>query len=127
VDLRSEALDLGIDPMPQEANNVGITQTAAGLVRVKGTLANPSTGVDLMGAGKAALKVGAAVATGGLSLLGDALIGQATKDPHPCQTAKGLTPAKTSGSTSKSGTSSSSGSSNPADAIGGAMKGLFGK
>jgi hypothetical protein len=61
VNLRSEALDLGFDPMPQGAR-VGITQTTAGLVRVGGTLGAPSVGIDALGAGKAALKVGAAVA-----------------------------------------------------------------
>jgi uncharacterized protein involved in outer membrane biogenesis len=119
VNLRSEALDLGIDPMPQ-GGSTGITQTTAGMVRVGGTLGAPSVGLDVVGAGKAALKVGAAVATGGLSLLGDALIGEATNDPHPCLTAKGEAPAKSSAPAKQP-------SSSPASGIGGAVKGLFGK
>ncbi len=118
VDLRSEVLDLGFDLMPQ-GPSVGITQTTAGLVRVGGTLASPSVGIDALGAGKAALKVGAAVATGGLSLLGDTLLNEGTKDAHPCRTARGEAPAKSSGPTSDI--------SAPAKAFGGAMKGLFGK
>ncbi|MBN2751745.1 MAG: AsmA family protein [Rhodospirillaceae bacterium] len=125
IDLRSEALSLGVDPTPQEAN-VGITQMTAGLVRITGTLGAPSVGVDALGAGKAALKVGAAVATGGLSLLGNALIGEVTNDPHPCQTAKGLTSSKSNGTTTKSSSSPPS-RPDPAKALDGAMKGLFGK
>jgi hypothetical protein len=90
------------------------------MVRVGGTLGAPSVGLDVVGAGKAALKVGAAVATGGLSLLGDALIGEATNDPHPCLTAKGEAPAKSSAPAKQP-------SSSPASGIGGAVKGLFGK
>ncbi len=125
VNLRSEALDLGIDPMPQGAGT-GIAQATAGMVRVGGTLGAPSVGLDVIGTGKAALKVGAAVATGGLSLLGDALLNEATKDPHPCLTAKGEAPAKSSGTTSGSSSGSTKKSSSESG-LGGAMKGLFGK
>ena len=41
---------------------------------------------------KKALSAGAALATGGLSLLAQGLIGRASADPHPCQTALGIAP-----------------------------------
>jgi hypothetical protein len=66
------------------------------LVRVTGTLASPSVGVDTLGSAKAALTVGSAVMTGGLSLLGQSLLSKTTADPHPCQTAlAGGTPPRT--------------------------------
>jgi hypothetical protein len=54
---------------------------------VTGTLADPSIGIDTLGSARAALSVGGAILTGGLSLLGEAAFSKATADPHPCQTA----------------------------------------
>ena len=44
-------------------------------------------GIDTLGSARAALSVGGAILTGGLSLLGEAALAKATADPHPCQTA----------------------------------------
>ena len=52
-----------------------------------GTLSDPSVGIDTLGSARAALSVGGAILTGGLSLLGEAALAKATADPHPCQTA----------------------------------------
>lgn len=120
VNLKTEALDLGINPEPK-GPSLGVTQATAGLVRVRGTMASPAVGLDAMGAGRTALKFGAAVATGGLSLLGDSLLNEATRDPNPCATARGEKPA------AQPQQQQQQKPSNPADAIGGAVKGLFGK
>jgi hypothetical protein len=56
-------------------------------VRVTGTLSNPSVGIDTLGSARAALSVGGAIMTGGLSLLGEMALKKGTADPHPCQTA----------------------------------------
>jgi AsmA family protein len=56
-------------------------------VRVTGTLSDPSIGVDRAGSARAALSVGGAIMTSGLSLLGEALYSRVTADPRPCQTA----------------------------------------
>jgi len=127
VNLKTEGLDLGFDTQPHGVGT-GVAKTATGLVRMGGTLADPSVKMSLAGAGKAALKVGAAIATGGLSLIGDAVLNEATKDANPCLTAKGEAP-KTSSSSQKAPTSGTSESKavTPRDAIGGALKGLFGK
>ena len=119
VNLKTEALDLSVTPVATGVGT-GLMQSAAGAVKVSGTLGEPSVGTDLAGAGKAALKVGAAVATGGLSLLGSAVLDSATKDSHPCATARGETQSQSGSSSSKSN-SKSSGSG-----ISGAVKGLFG-
>lgn len=138
ANLGTEAIDLGFNPVAR-GPSIGLTQVTAGLVRVRGTLANPAVGVDAIGAGKAAFKIGAAVATGGLSLLGDTLLNEMDRDPHPCRTALGGTapavemPAATEASpeAQPSQPSQPSQSKNPAEAIGGAVggavKGLFGK
>jgi len=126
VNLKTEALDLGFDTAPHGVGT-GIAKTATGLVRMQGTLANPSVGLDVLGTGKAAVKVGAAIATGGLSLLGDALLNEATKDSAPCATARGEASAKAQSSGQKTRSPATKKTLDPAAAVGGMMKGLFGK
>jgi len=99
IDLRTEALDLAVRPNVKEGIGIGAGALAE-LVRVTGTLSDPSVGIDTLGSARAALSVGGAILTGGLSLLGEAAIAKAIADPHPCQTAlaggtsTGGTPAK---------------------------------
>jgi hypothetical protein len=96
IDFRSEGLDLAVRPSVKEGIGIGASALAE-LVRVTGTLAEPSVGIDSLGSARAALSVGGAILTGGLSLLGEAAISKATTDPHPCQT------ALASGAASKAG------------------------
>jgi len=94
INLRTEALDLAIRPTVKEGIGIGAGALSE-LVRVTGTLGDPSVGIDTLGSARAALSVGGAILTGGLSLLGEAAYSKATADPHPCQTAlAGGTPAK---------------------------------
>jgi hypothetical protein len=86
INLRTEALDLAVRPTVKEGIGIGAGSLAE-LVRVGGTLAEPSVGIDKAGSARAALSVGGAFLTGGLSLLGELLYWKATADPHPCQTA----------------------------------------
>ncbi|HSF06075.1 MAG TPA: AsmA family protein [Methylomirabilota bacterium] len=85
VDLREETLDLAIRPSVTQGLRIGVANLAE-LVRVTGPLMEPRIGLDTMGAARQAVSVGAAVATGGLSLLGEAALRGAI-DPHPCQSA----------------------------------------
>lgn len=87
VDLRAEALDLGFTPQAREGLGLSVGGSLAGMTRLRGTLAHPVLGVDELGAVKAAASAGAAVATGGLSLLGELLFNKATADANPCRTA----------------------------------------
>ncbi len=89
VDLRSEAIDIAIAPRAREGMGVNLGNTLAGLTRIGGTLADPTLTVDEAGAARTAASVGAAVATGGLSLLGQLIYDKAIADPHPCRTALG--------------------------------------
>lgn len=142
VDLGTEDIDLAIKTEPREG--AGLSVSSVGLaIRVGGTLANPTTSVDPLGAAKAGASAAAAVATGGLSLLGQALFSRATADDAPCDTAMGIKSAKTtssgSGSTAtstetrESGGSTSGGGSSATEAVtdtlkgvGDKLKGLFG-
>lgn len=92
INLAEEKLDLAIKPEARGGLGVSVGSLVAGLIHVTGTLAEPSVGLDEKGAAKAAVSIGAALATGGLSVLGEALVGRTTRDPHPCLTALGKAP-----------------------------------
>jgi hypothetical protein len=94
VDLRTEGLDLGIRPRARQGVGLSLSSPLAGMTRLRGTFSNPSIGLDEEGAWRAAATVGAATATGGLSILGELLIDKATKDEDPCRTALGQTPTR---------------------------------
>lgn len=89
VDLRSEALDLSVSPRPRGGLGVSLGAPLAGATRLGGTLAAPSVTLDEVGVARTAVSAGAAVATGGLSLLGENLLDRLTADSAPCQTAAG--------------------------------------
>jgi AsmA family protein len=87
IDLRTEALDLGFTPRAKEGLGLSLGSQFSGLTRLRGTLAAPSLSVDEMGTARAALSVGAATATAGLSLLGELLLDKVMADSNPCRTA----------------------------------------
>jgi uncharacterized protein involved in outer membrane biogenesis len=95
INLRTEGLDLAVRPNVKEGIGIGAGALSE-LVRVTGTLSDPSIGIDTLGSARAALSVGGAILTGGLSLLGEAAFSKVTADQHPCQTAlaAGGAPAK---------------------------------
>ena len=69
-------------------NSLGVPEDVgylalASLVVAKGPLLEPKLTLDARGVASAALSIGAAAATGGLSALGQGLVRQAS-DPHPC-------------------------------------------
>lgn len=93
IDLRSETLDLAIRPTINEGIGVGPGQLAE-IVRLTGPINAPGIRLDTLGALRAAATVGGAVATGGLSLLGEAILRRGTSDPAPCRTALAGGPAE---------------------------------
>ncbi len=96
VNLKTEKLDLAVRPRPKEGLGISLGGLA-GLVRIKGTLAEPRVGIDEMGVVKTGLAVGAALATGGLSLIAQGLFDKATEGAPPCQVALGkVSPATAS-------------------------------
>ena len=86
IDLGTEALDLAIRPTAKEGLGIGAANLAE-LVRVTGTLSRPEVGIDTVASAKAALSVGGAIATGGISLIAESLFSKGTADHTPCQSA----------------------------------------
>ncbi len=96
INLKTEELDIGITPKAKEGVGLNLGQLA-GLVRIGGTIANPSPKADTKAALSAGLSVGAAVATGGLSLLAEGLLDGddgSSEDVNPCDIALGIAPKK---------------------------------
>ncbi|NVK17887.1 MAG: AsmA family protein [Methylocystaceae bacterium] len=124
INLAKETLNIGIKPEPRgDAADLGINAGGlAGMVRLTGPLSSPGVGIDAMGTAKAAMGVGAAIATGGVSLLISGLADKVMSDSSPCDTALGKKSAakeSSSGSTEKKQEKSS----NP---IGGLLNALGG-
>ena len=94
IDLKTEKLNINIDPQAREGVGISTGQLAE-LVSLGGTLAEPKAVPNTKAALKARLSAGAAVATGGLSILAQGLFDKETADEDPCATALGQKPAKT--------------------------------
>lgn len=86
IDLRNEGLDLGVNLVGRNGPSLG-AGSFSGLVRVRGTMAEPEVGADAAGIAGAAATVAGAVATGGLSLLAQGIISQFAADRSTCRTA----------------------------------------
>lgn len=96
INLKTEALDLGITPRAKAGAGLSAGQLA-GLVRLGGTLAAPRAKTDTEAALMAGIKAGSAVAAGGWSALAKGLLGGDTgAAQNPCDIALGLAPLKTS-------------------------------
>jgi len=88
VNLKTEALDIGIKPQAKEGVGLSAGQLA-GLVRVGGTMANPKATADAAAVLTTGVAATTALATGGLSLLAQGLLDRSTSDADPCATALG--------------------------------------
>ena len=102
IDLKTEKLDIGINPQAREGVGISAGQLAD-LVRLGGTLANPKPTTDVKAALSTGLSATTAIATGGLSLLAQGLLDRSTADDNPCATALGLKPATTGSKNSSTG------------------------
>lgn len=91
IDLANETLDIGVKPEPRgDTADLGINVGGlASMVRVSGPLSAPGIGIDAFETAKAAMGVGAAIATGGMSVLFSGLTDKALADGDPCATALG--------------------------------------
>lgn len=89
LDFRNETLDLSIKPQVRQGIPIAVPQVAE-LVRFHGPFASPAVGVDATAAATTVARLGAAVYTGGLSILGESLLEKGAGDPGaPCQIALG--------------------------------------
>ena len=84
IDLRTEALNLTISPKEKSGLTTGLD--LAGLVKIVGTLQNPSTGVNKAGVVNSAVNIGLGFLTGGISIAAENAKSLATKS-QPCKAA----------------------------------------
>lgn len=129
IDLKTEEIDIHAKPKPREGIGLNLSGMA-GVVRLGGTLANPAAKADAVGVAKTAAKVGAALATGGLSILAEGLFDRATVDDTICEVV--LTQKKASQSSKKKTKTTEPAETkkeptNPIEGAGAAIKGLFGQ
>jgi uncharacterized protein involved in outer membrane biogenesis len=118
VDFRSETLDLSIRPQIRQGVTIGVPQVAD-LVRFHGPLTSPSVGIDATATAATVARLGAAVYTGGLSIIGESLMAQATADPGaPCNVALGH------GAASSASAKAAPSAKTPATAVGDVGKAL---
>jgi len=123
LDFRNETLDLSIRPKVRQGIPIEIPQIAE-LVRFTGSFSAPTVSVDAMASATAIARIGAAIGTGGLSVLGETLLkAGGAGGAGACDVALGKAagaPSNTAAAPAKSGTSA-----NPIEGIGNALKGLF--
>jgi len=91
INLITESLNLGMKPYAREGLGLNIG-AITGVARIGGTLANPRPEIDPKGTLTAGVTAGAAIATGGLSLLAQGLFSRVSNDQMPCATALGAAP-----------------------------------
>jgi uncharacterized protein involved in outer membrane biogenesis len=77
VDLRDESLDLAFKINPREGIPIDVARFSD-LVRLRGPLRSPAMVLDEKGAATTIARLGAAYATGGLSMLGESLLARGT-------------------------------------------------
>lgn len=132
VDLKTEQIDFRAKPRAREGLGVNLAQLGD-VMHIGGTLSNPRPQADVKGALRTAGTVGAAVATGGISLLAEGLFNRTFATDDPCAVALGKKP---SGNDRKAGASGSTEKDKPredkntlekaGDAVKGMFDGMFG-
>jgi uncharacterized protein involved in outer membrane biogenesis len=93
VDFRNETIDLALHPQLRQ----GISLDIAGLadaVRLRGPFSSPQVSIDPAKSATALARIGAAIGTGGWSLLGETLVNATSNADSPCAVALDATGAK---------------------------------
>ena len=86
VDMNTEALEIGFSPSAKKGIGVNVGSLVK-FVRLGGSLSNPHPEADPVGLLKSGAAIGAAVSTGGLSLLVEGLFKRATNSGSACNQA----------------------------------------
>jgi len=126
LDFRSETIDLSIRPRVRQGIPIEIPQIAE-LVRFRGSFTKPAVSIDAVASAATIARIGAAIGTGGLSVLGESILAQSVGvgGAGACDVALGkaapAAPASTAGS-AKHGAPPAG-----ADDLGKVLKGLFGR
>ena len=122
LNFKTETLDLALRPRIKEGIPIDIPQFSE-LVRFTGPFAHPGVSIDAVASAAAVAKIGAAIGTSGLSILGTSLLQQATDGGDACAIALGRAPAERP----RAGTTSRQPAAQPSDGIGTALGKLFGR
>lgn len=120
IDLGTEAIEIRARPKAREGVGVNIAQFSD-FVMIGGTLMEPRPVTDVSGALRTAGTVGAAFATGGLSLLAQGLFSRTFSSDDPCGVALGK-PSASVQPDGERGTLDKAG-----DTVKGLFRGLFGE
>jgi uncharacterized protein involved in outer membrane biogenesis len=130
INLGTETLDMAVKTGVREGAGMA-TANLANLVRLRGPLTDPSLAVDPLGAARTAVSAGAAIASGGLSLLAEQVLERTAEPEDVCAVAMGQAPAP---APAQQAPSPSATPDNPLDAVKGmgenlgeGLKGLFGR
>jgi hypothetical protein len=101
LDFRNETLELGFQPKVKKGITVSVPNFAS-LVRFVGPFRSPRVQVDAAGSAAAIASIGAAIGTGGWSLVGQTLLSWAEGGgPGPCQVALGAPAGKSTSASAK--------------------------
>jgi AsmA family protein len=122
IDFKTETLDLALRPRIKEGIPLDIPQFSD-LVRFSGPFAHPGVSIDAVAGAMALAKIGAAIGTSGLSIVGTSLLQQATDGGDVCAVALGRAPAERSRAEKPSAHQKAP--QQPADGIGKALGKLF--
>lgn len=118
IDFRDETLDLGFKPQVKPGMPSGVIDIAS-MVRLKGTFASPAVTIDSVGSAATVARIGAAVGTSGMSVIGESLLKGATSNGEsPCQVAMGATAAASATSSTSSPSTAASVTTDVSKAIG---------
>ncbi len=102
VDFRSETLDLSFSPRLRQGIKIEALQVAQ-LVRLQGSFRDARVRLDAVASATSVARIGAAIGTGSLSVLGEALLHRSTQGGGgPCEVALGKALPESS-NTAKSG------------------------
>ena len=124
LDFRNETLDLQFHPKVRQGISIDIANLAD-LVHVTGPFGSPQVRIDPVGSAKVIASIGAAVGTGGLSAVGQALFSWSQgSGPGPCQIALGGASSAPAAAPASTGSAQPA---NPINEVGKAIGKLFGK
>jgi hypothetical protein len=117
IDLRRQQLDMVARVEARRGISLSVGELA-GDIRITGPMSDPHFGVGISGIAETAVATGAAVMTGGLTLLAEQAVELVSGSEDVCALARGDAPESSDLEETVE---------NPLKAIGGAIKGLFGE
>jgi hypothetical protein len=122
LNFKSETMDLALRPRVKEGIPLDIPQVSD-LVHFSGPFAHPGVSIDAVAGAAAIAKIGAAIGTSGLSLVGTSLLQRATDGGDVCAIALGRAPAERP----HANTTTHPPAAQSADDVGKALGKLFGR